>query len=384
MTPRDLPLRRTRRILQRFVPVEYVSGIFDPMIADVQHQWLQQRRRGRRLAALGVRLGGYLCFTKTFALAFSHHRAALLPCTPWGALIPAIVLAGLGMTVMHLGVAADVGGLGMDIAGLQTRWMLLGLIAFIGASALSQAHLKAWKLWGALGFALLLMPALQGVDGPARWLSLGSMRLHSAQLCLPAFILSLGGIFSDTTLHRPRRWALGVVTCYVLATASQPDWASASLLSAIASAMFWRAGHRHAAILPGLASLAAIAPLVSTLAAPSLSPPHTDGVLFTTLEHLGVLGFGLIFLMIIALVGGLKSLSHVTLTPLSRTTAAGLMALVSAQTLLHTFEALGWIAQVGLGLPLVSYGGSSVVVLFALIGLVAPRQARDLRPDVIA
>jgi cell division protein FtsW (lipid II flippase) len=86
-------------------------------------------------------------------------------------------------------------------------------------------------------------------------------------------------------------------------------------------------------------------------------------------ERFGLAGIGLILALYAVLVVKGFAIAAATDEPYGRLTAAGLTALLATQVLVNTGMALGLLPITGVPLPLVSYGGSGMVVYGLVIGL---------------
>ncbi len=106
---------------------------------------------------------------------------------------------------------------------------------------------------------------------------------------------------------------------------------------------------------------------------------YSDFVFAAWCEETGLVG-GLALLAVFALLCGRLLVSGSRLRPLARLTVAGIGLLLALQAVLVMGGVSGLIPLAGLTLPFVSYGGSSMVVNMALIGLVL-RMLSDARRD---
>jgi cell division protein FtsW len=100
-----------------------------------------------------------------------------------------------------------------------------------------------------------------------------------------------------------------------------------------------------------------------------LPEPHTDFIYSVIGEELGLVGC-LIVLALFALLiwRGLLIASRAE-EPFTRYLAVGLTAMIGLQALLHMAVVTGLLPTKGLTLPLLSYGGSSLVVDLAAVGM---------------
>jgi cell division protein FtsW (lipid II flippase) len=108
---------------------------------------------------------------------------------------------------------------------------------------------------------------------------------------------------------------------------------------------------------------------------------HTDFIYAVVGEELGILG-SLIVLGLFTAIGiaGLR-LARTTTDPFVRTASAAVVAWILTQALLNMGAVLGLIPITGVPLPLVSYGGSSLIPTLVAMGmLMAFARAEAGRP----
>ncbi len=107
---------------------------------------------------------------------------------------------------------------------------------------------------------------------------------------------------------------------------------------------------------------------------------HTDFIFSAIGEELGYIGCILVMIMLLAIIircfqVGVKSPDY-----MRKLICFGVGSALIFQTLLNVGMCMGVLPIVGLTLPFISYGGSSLVSLFALVGLVSGIHARPQRP----
>jgi len=343
-----------------------------------------------------------------------------------------LALAGLGVVMVassSIAVAEDhnVGPFYFLIRHVVFLGIGLGL-----AWALMQVELKVVEKYShlllALCFAMLLLVFVPGightVNGAQRWLNLGVSNFQAVEAVKLMFIVWLASYlvrYRDEiaqqwmALIKPLGVALGIVVLLLL----QPDFGSAALLLAITGGMVWLGGARirnllipAGVVLPMLALVAIAEPyrvrrltsfrdpwadpfndgfqLTQALIAIGrgewfgvglgasvqklfyLPEAHTDFIFSVTAEELGFAGsFGIIALFAIftwrAFNIGLRAVEM-------RRHFAGFCAFgvglwISLQAFVSIGVNLGLLPTKGLTLPLISSGGSSVMMTCVAIGL---------------
>jgi len=94
---------------------------------------------------------------------------------------------------------------------------------------------------------------------------------------------------------------------------------------------------------------------------------HADFIFAAVGEEWGLFGTSLTVFLYVALVGGVLAVAWRTREPFGRLLCVGVAALIGSQALMNLGIATGMLPVTGLPLPLVSYGGSSIVS--TLVGL---------------
>ncbi|MDI2589511.1 FtsW/RodA/SpoVE family cell cycle protein [Psychrobacillus sp. NEAU-3TGS] len=100
-----------------------------------------------------------------------------------------------------------------------------------------------------------------------------------------------------------------------------------------------------------------------------LPEPHTDFIMAIIAEELGLIGVLIVLcgLFFIVLKGIMIALS--TRDPQARMIAAGISSIIGFQTFVNLGGMLGIIPLTGVTLPFISFGGTSIIILSAAIGI---------------
>jgi cell division protein FtsW len=100
-----------------------------------------------------------------------------------------------------------------------------------------------------------------------------------------------------------------------------------------------------------------------------LPEPHTDFIFAVTAEELGLVGsFVVVSLFAIFLWRGIRAALH-TQDMFGRFLAAGITSMVVVQAFINISVVLGLMPTKGIPLPFISYGGSSLFVTLACVGV---------------
>ena len=101
-----------------------------------------------------------------------------------------------------------------------------------------------------------------------------------------------------------------------------------------------------------------------------LSEPHTDFIFASIAEETGFLGVTILFLFFILLIRELFKIVFYSKSNFPRLFAAGFAILLMSQFFVNIGMNLGVLPVVGIPLPFVSYGGSSLISTFIGIGII--------------
>jgi cell division protein FtsW len=335
-------------------------------------------------------------------------------------------LVAFGLVMVYSASSARAAVAAGDPAYYLKRQALFALAGLAVLAVLARVDFRLLRRIGGpllvvtLGLLVAVLVLGTAVNGARRWLSLGALDFQPSELAKLAVVLWLAALLARggaprtlAALARP----VGVVVLAVCALVLlEPDLGTATVIAVIATAMLVAAG-TPIRVLTGAVSLT----VALTLAAIWLEPyrrtrllayldPWADpeGTGFQTVQAMialgsgGILGVGLgesvqkiYYLpeattdMIFAIVGeelGLLGAIAVVAAfavfayagfnvalrcrdPFGKLVAAGVTALVVGQALLNLSAVLGVAPLTGIPLPFVSYGGSSLIVGLAAVGV---------------
>lgn len=269
---------------------------------------------------------------------------------------------------------------------------------------------------------LVFIPPFQtAVSGAARWVRLGPVTIQPAELAKLALILYLAALLSGRDVHRghvretllPFLVVVGIIAILLIA---QPNIGTLVLITAAAMLTYAAAGAPLSQLV-GMTTVAAVLFLVLIRAAPyrlarliTFLRPETDpkGIGYQVQQALlaigsgGLWGFGIgrsrqkfrylpepagdaIFAVAAEELGFVRMLLFILLyvfiilrgyriaracpDPFGRLVAVGITSWFFVQTIVHMGANAGLIPLTGIPLPLVSYGGSALVVTLAGAGI---------------
>jgi cell division protein FtsW len=333
-----------------------------------------------------------------------------------------LVMVGSASPVISMSLYGSTWGIFLR----QVMWMGLGLVAL---AAFSRIDYRKWRkirvplLIGTMGMlVVVLMPGI-GVTagGSSRWIGFGQFRLQPSELMKLALIVFVADLLTrrvDRTADSksvilPVLIILGISSLLIL---KQPDMGTALVLCCVAFGMLFMGGVPVGPILKILMAFAALAVVVG-LADPYrrdrilsfLNPganhsgsgyqvwqsliglgsghlfglglgggrqkwgllpnAHTDFIFSVVGEELGLVGavalLGLFFLF------ALYGLRAATRAPdrFGSLMAIGITIWITSQCLINIGAVIGVLPVTGIPLPFVSFGGSSLVISLAAVGI---------------
>ncbi len=101
-----------------------------------------------------------------------------------------------------------------------------------------------------------------------------------------------------------------------------------------------------------------------------LPEPYTDFILSITAEELGVIGAIVIITLLFFLMWRIMEVGIHADSQFNALVCFGVVTMIFTETLFNVGAVLGLLPITGVTLPFISYGGSSMIVLTAALGLV--------------
>lgn len=305
----------------------------------------------------------------------------------------------------------------------QAVWAAVGLVAF-GAGAVIDYHW--WRrvvvplTLGMIAVLAIVLVAGWTVNGSRRWLRAGGFTIQPSEFARVVFIVYLAHVLAKRgeTLRSFKALApgLAVVGVGVVLIVAEPDLGNAVVLATVAGLLCVLGGARlaHLGILAACAApLVAYAVMgtpyrrrrwfafldpwsdpsdsgfqvIQSLLAIGgggatgvglgegrqklffLPEPHTDFIYSVVGEELGLWGTLAILVLFAALLWRGWRVALATADPFGRLLAFGLSVAIGLAAALNIGVATGMLPTKGLPLPLVSYGGSSLVANLLAVGI---------------
>jgi len=329
-----------------------------------------------------------------------------------------LLLMSFGLIVLY-----SASGESMDVVYRQATRLGVGLAALLILSQVPPHIFRIWTPWiYALGIVLLLATWAVGVGrGADRWLDLGLLRFQPSEIMKLAVPMMMAWYLHPR--HLPPEPMSILVSCAILIVpavliARQPDLGTALLVAVSGGFALFLSGLQWRIILGMLALAAATAPALwmvmheyqrdrvrifldpesdplgsgwniiqSKIAVGSggltgkgwlngtqsrlefIPERHTDFILAVLSEELGLLGVLFLFALYIFIVGRGLYIAGLARSTYARLLAGSLSLTFFVYVLVNAGMVSGLLPVVGVPLPLISYGGTSIVTLLAGFGI---------------
>lgn len=341
----------------------------------------------------------------------------------------AVILAAFGVTMIYSAtLATDLGGWSLASLPLrQTLYIVVGLGVLAVLAAMDYRYLEyVEKPLYALNVALLILVLFVGKEtyGAVRWIDLGFFDLQPSELAKPLLAITLGGFLARREEQAGRLSTFLLALLHPLPVIGlvflQPDLSTTIVLLAIWLGMAWAAGIRPAYLLGlifGSIPLGVLAWLFllkdyqkarlllflnpyqdlwgggyNILQAWTaigsggwlgkgfgqgtqsqlhfLPVRHSDFIFAVVCEELGFLGAVALLLMFLLFLWQIFQVSTRAGDMRGRLIAIGVGTWLAFQCLVNIGMNVGAMPVTGLPLPLISYGGSSLLSTMLALGVV--------------
>jgi rod shape determining protein RodA len=344
----------------------------------------------------------------------------------WWLLLLTVVIGGLGLVVLYSAVNA---GGGTHQVGLFTRqlvWYGFGAGVMV---AVFLVNYKVYERWGHLFYilciVLLVAVLLHGkyAGGARRWLALGPVSIQPSELVKIAVIIMLARYYARVAT--PRGLGLRELLTPLLITAvpcmlvlRQPDLGTAMMILIIVGCITLYVKIERKAFIALFGSGTLLVPLVwyflkgyqkqriLTFLNPERDPlgagyhiiqskiaigsgmltgkgflrgtqntldflpeQHTDFIFSVLAEEWGFVGAMVVLMFFLLLITWGLQVAQRSRDPFGTILAVGVTIMFTTQVFINIGMVMGLLPVVGVTLPLISYGGSSVLTTMAGIGL---------------
>ncbi len=344
----------------------------------------------------------------------------------WGLLLIVIIIGSIGLGILYSAVSAGVPGSTHALFKKQIIWMSGGLMIMFFSLTVHYKYLnKNYMVIYALCIGLLICVLVFGrsISGSKRWISLGHFAVQPSELMKLSLIIVLSSVYSGSVTKEGMSFkelikpGLFLALPFILIL-KQPDLGTAMLLGLIAASMTLFVKVQRKVFFTVVITTAVTLPLIwlvlkdyqkmriLTFLNPDRDPlgagyhiiqskiaigsgmlfgkgflqgtqnalsflpeQHTDFILSVLAEEWGFVGcFFLLFFYFLFLLWGFN-ISYSCRDMFGSILAFGITIMIFWQIFINIGMVMGLMPVVGVPLPLISYGGSSVITNMVGIGI---------------
>ncbi len=353
-------------------------------------------------------------------------------------LLALCVIATVFGIVMIYAVTSDEG---TRYVTVQTGAMIAGIVLYFVLTAFDIDILAGQRtllfLFNAVFIGMLLIWGVEGTSGNKSWLSFPFLpfNIQPAELCKITYIIILAKTMSihQNRISSPRSvlplaghmffivgliiiissdmgvalifvfifltmafvggvnlwWFLGgagviaVAAPYIWLYAMRPDQKNRILaifdpsIDPTGLDTLWQTNQSQKALQNG--GISGLGLFNGNLSEGGLPTPHTDMIFSSTGEQLGMLGCLFILLILLAIVIRIVYVGMKSPDFMNRLICLGIASMLLFQILINVGVCLGLVPVIGLALPFISYGGSSILTSFIAVGVVSGIKMRPSR-----
>jgi cell division protein FtsW len=303
---------------------------------------------------------------------------------------------------------------------LQTMWAGIGIIAMLVTAKIPYAWWKHYAkplLYGTL--ALLVLVLIPGISdqiyGARRWISISNFTFQPAELAKFSLIIYLASALSSTKPDIQKTFFTAAAVLGLIVV--EPDLGTTLVLSGASLIIYWASGaplkHFITLVFGGMLAILGIifaAPYRAARLKTFFNPTHdplgqsyhirqilialgsggltglglgqsrqkyaylpevtTDSIFAVIGEEIGFLGASFLLIIFLALIAkGIQIASHAP-DKFSQLLATGMITWIGLQVIINTAAMVALIPLTGIPLPFISYGGSSLVITLASMGII--------------
>ncbi|HVM14377.1 MAG TPA: rod shape-determining protein RodA [Egibacteraceae bacterium] len=345
-------------------------------------------------------------------------------------LLAALGLTAFGLLMIYSATFHGLEARGADPMHFVNRQLIslvIGLAGMVGVALVDYRLYRAWApLFYAVAVLMLVITALTGqtVNASRAWIVFGGFQFQPAELAKPALILVLAALFHERRESalglRALLEAIGLAAVPMLLILAQPDLGTAIVFVAITFGVLLlarvRVRYMAALALIGVLSIVGALQLdimedyqvarLTSFIDPSADPGgagynvnqaqiaigsgqlagqglfqgsqtslayvpenHTDFIFTVVGEELGFLGAGLVLVLYALLLWRALRITAMSRDTFGILIGAGVVAVLGFQLFINVGMSVGVMPVTGLPLPFLSYGGTSLIGSFLMIGL---------------
>jgi len=345
----------------------------------------------------------------------------------WGLLGLTLLLGIFGLIILYSAVTAGTPDPQRILCLKQLIWFCVGLVVMVASFLFDYKILDRWSLPFYIFCLLLLVAVLllgKYAGGSRRWLVLGPVSIQPSELVKIAVIIVVARYYSKVVNTiglsvRELVYPMVVTIIPFILIVGQPDLGTALLVAVIVASMTVFVKIDRRALICIIATAATALPLVwffflktyqkkriLTFLSPDRDPlgagyhitqskiaigsgmifgkgylkgtqnsleflpeQHTDFIFSVLAEEWGFVGALVLLLLFLMLIVWGLNVAQGCREPFGTLLAVGVTAMIFWQVFINLGMVMGLMPVVGVPLPLISYGGSSVVTMMMCVGL---------------
>ncbi|MCC6159438.1 MAG: putative lipid II flippase FtsW [Deltaproteobacteria bacterium] len=348
---------------------------------------------------------------------------------PWTAVLPCL-LAFWGVVMVYSAtVVTGAEALSNHYLAKQLLFSLAGVVAMVVVTRIDYRKLGKPRFVYLLLFATVALLVLVHIEpfgarrgGASRWIDLGFTSFQPSELAKAVVVIFLASSVARKGEEKMSTWRFGIAPHLLIPGVvvglfmTQPDFGSTAILCLIIGVMLYVGGARisHLVLLAAPALVGAAAAIItapyrlkrilafwnpwadprgsgyqvieSLVAVGSggvwgrglgdgrqklkyLPEIHTDFIFSNIAEEAGLIGVAITMVLFAILVIRGMRIARRAPDPFGRYLAWGVSSLLGLEIVLNLGVVMSLLPTKGLALPFLSYGGTSVVISFMLVGL---------------
>jgi len=341
------------------------------------------------------------------------------------------LLAGLLCAITGIGILTLYSVGGMSWQPWAYKQLTFFCVFLVGMVVLGLLDLRVWlfSAYWVYGICLLLLVGVELMGdirgGSQRWLSIGPLTFQPSEYMRLAIVLALAKFYHETSAKDANlSWKLLIPVAMIIAPVTlvmhQPDLGTAVLISLTGTTVMILAGLNWKIIATAMIGAVVSVPLayqfvlhdyqkrrIATLLNPDADPSgagyhilqskiamgsgglmgkglglgsqsqldflpekHTDFIMAAVSEELGFIGAGVILALCALVVLTSMRIASTSHSHFGRLAAAGATATFAIYVLINGAMVMGLFPVVGVPMPLVSYGGSAMMMIMTGFGLI--------------
>lgn len=356
----------------------------------------------------------------------------------WGLLTVVLILGGMGMIALYSAVSAGSGSEHAAFITKQLVWFGIGLVAMIVSFTFSYKTLEKYADFIYIGGVCLLVAVLlfgKFVGGSQRWLALGPITIQPSEIAKLTVVIILARHYSKFASERGLSWRELITPCWItvipfLLIVKQPDLGTAMMILLVAASLTMFVKIERRTFIAIITACIVSIPImwsflkgyqkqrILTFLSPDRDPlgagyhiiqskiaigsgmisgrgylkgpqnalsflpeQHTDFIFSVMAEEWGFIGSGVLILMFLFLIVWGLNVANGCRDNFGTILAVGITVMIAWQVVINVGMVMGLLPVVGVPLPFISYGGSSVVTMMICVGILLNISMRRFQFD---